>query len=283
MNESLAKAIISKFFPNLTISTIDKIGEGTGNVAFEVNSDFIFRFPKKPENQKQLEREISIQNMLATYSSLPFPQFIFIPPDHSFVGYKKILGASILAKQYEYIDWKTISKQLGNFLKKLHSIESKEMNDLNILLEERSFSDWLLQAQDNFEKTKHLIDERYFHNIAAFFQSKPPEHTQSSVFCHNDLGIEHILVINNKVSGMIDWGGAAITDPACDFARIYRDVGEIIMNLIVDEYVLQEDEKAELRNRAIFYGKCLFFEDLFYGIGQEKYEIKARAALEWMF
>ncbi len=43
MNESLAKAIISKFFPNLTISTIDKIGEGTGNVAFEVNSDFIFR------------------------------------------------------------------------------------------------------------------------------------------------------------------------------------------------------------------------------------------------
>ncbi|MBP9719574.1 MAG: aminoglycoside phosphotransferase family protein [Candidatus Levybacteria bacterium] len=204
MNELLASALVSQFFPSFRIDKIEKIGEGTGNVAFEVNSDFIFRFPKKPENQKQLEQEISIQKQLTIYSTLPFPMFIFIPPDHSFAGYKKIQGASLLTKQNEYVDWETISKQLGCFLNKLHSIESEKLSDLDILAEERSVEDWLSRAQDYFEKTKHLIDDRYLQNIEAFFNTKPPEYTQTSVFCHNDLGIEHIFVINDKISGIID-------------------------------------------------------------------------------
>ncbi len=283
MNELFARALISKFFPKFTISKIEKIGEGTGNVAFEINADYIFRFPKKAENQKQLEQEIFLQKILATHATLPFPQFGFIPLDHSFVGYKKIQGTSLLAKLNEYVDWKTISKQLGNFLNKLHSIENVEKSNLNILTEKRSANGWLVRAQDYFEKTKYLIDKRYVQNIEDFFNTKPPEDTYISFFCHNDLGIEHILVIEDKISGIIDWGGAAFTDPACDFARIYRDVGETIMNLILDEYVLHEDAKTELRKRAIFYGKCLLFEDLLYGIEEERYEQKARSALEWMF
>ncbi len=55
------------------------------------------------------------------------------------------------------------------------------------------------------------------------------------------------------------------------------------MNSILHEYILQESAKTELRKRAIFYGKCLLFEDLFYGIGQEKYEQKVHSTLEWMF
>jgi aminoglycoside phosphotransferase (APT) family kinase protein len=103
------------------------------------------------------------------------------------------------------------------------------------------------------------------------------------VLCHNDLGIEHILVIDNKIAGIIDWGGVAITDPACDFARIYRDVGEKVFHLVLNEYIADDATKAELRERAVFYGKCLLFEDLYYGAGQEEYEQKVFNALAWMF
>ena len=69
MDKLTAKAHISTHFPNLKINKIKKIGEGIGNLAYEVNTNLIFRFPKRQENQKQLEREISIQKILKKYSS----------------------------------------------------------------------------------------------------------------------------------------------------------------------------------------------------------------------
>lgn len=94
------------------------------------------------------------------------------------------------------------------------------------------------------------------------------------MLCHNDLGIEHILVTGNEITGIIDWGGAALADPACDYARLYRDLGEKILDSVVEE---------SLRERAIFYGKCLIFEDLFYGLTHDVYKKKSLAALDWMF
>jgi len=47
------------------------------------------------------------------------------------------------------------------------------------------------------------------------------------VFSHNDLGIEHVLgtPATAAVTGVIDWGDAALIDPACDFGLLYRDLG----------------------------------------------------------
>ncbi len=92
MNQNTAQSLISKNFPDLIVSEIVKIGEGTGNIAYEVNDHLIFRFPKGPANQVQLAQEITLQPLLSEYSSLPYPKFDYLPTDHSFVGYKK-LGA----------------------------------------------------------------------------------------------------------------------------------------------------------------------------------------------
>jgi len=41
--------------------------------------------------------------------------------------------------------------------------------------------------------------------------------------------------------------------------------------------------KEELKEKAIFYGKCLIFEDLFYGLKNKVYLKKSLLALDWMF
>lgn len=283
MDESGAKKLILEHFPNLKIDELKNIGEGTGNVALEVNSDLIFRFPKKKENRDQLEREIAIQGVLKENSSLPIPDFLFLPNDHSFVGYKKLLGTPMLLVKDEFKDWDHFSKQIGSFLGKLHSISAQDLEGLNVLRERKPYGDWKRRGHEFFEKTRSLVSEHQLTQIEAFFQSTPPEHPQNFVLCHNDLGIEHILVAKNKVTGVIDWGGVAVTDPANDFARIYRDAGMQVLESLLANYTVKGADEESLKERAVFYGKCLVFEDLFFGMKHEEYLNKALFALKWMF
>jgi len=90
-------------------------------------------------------------------------------------------------------------------------------------------------------------------------------------------------VTDDKVSGIIDWGGVAIADPACDFARIYRDVGPTILDMVLAKYDTTPADRGANQRRAIFYGKCLIFEDLYCGIREDEYLQKSLKALAWMF
>jgi aminoglycoside phosphotransferase (APT) family kinase protein len=283
MDENTAQKLISEHFPHIVIKEITKIGEGEGNMAYEVNTTLIFRFPKSKESQRQLKREISIQGVLKKHAPLPIPEFIFLPDDHSFVGYKKLLGRSMLDLRTEFKNWDSFSRQMGSFLSRLHAIPQEELGNLDLITEDRSFKDWQKFGQAYYKKINYLIPGKYSQKIEQFFHSKFPANKQEIVLCHNDLGIEHILLTENKVTGIIDWGGVALTDPACDFARIYRDLGDRILDSILAEYSGTQEKKNKMRERATFYGKCLIFEDLFYGIEHKEYMPKALAGLEWMF
>ena len=117
-----------------------------------------------------------------------------------------------------------------------------------------------------------MIPAQYHDKIENFFHSQPPQKVNDLVLCHNDMGIEHILVTEDKITGIIDWGGNVLTDPACDFARMYRDLGEKVLDQMLYNYQNSQIDKKEVRERAIFYG-----------IEQKEYKEKCLSALNWMF
>lgn len=283
MDQNTATSLILKNFPELKVSEISKIGEGTGNVAYEVNGHLIFRFPKGPANQVQLSQEITLQALLKAYSTLPYPEFEYLPADHSFVGYQKLQGDPLINELANFSSWDTFAEQIGNFLNQLHSIPQDKLNNINILVEDKSFSDWQAHSFPFYEKTKHLIPEKHLPSIEIFFNSKPQNQTNDKVLCHNDLGIEHIIVVDGKVTGIIDWGGVALADSSCDFARIYRDIGPKILDMVLSKYDTTPEVRVQLRERAVFYGKCLIFEDLYCGIREDEYLQKSLKALDWMY
>lgn len=283
MNQNLAKTLIEKHFPDLKINKIEKIGEGTGNVAYTINDDLIFRFPKEPRNQKQLEQEIILQPILEKYSSLAYPKFEYLPPDHSFVGYVKLEGEPLINRSNIYTTWEQFSNKISHFLSQLHDIPKNEITSLNLLTENKSFSEWQSEAGSYYEKTKSLIPQKYYSAIETFLNEKIDEQSEEKVLCHNDLGIEHIMINDNEITGIIDWGGVAIADPACDFARIYRDLGPDLLDMLIAKYQTTQQNIDDLRTRAIFYGKCLVFQDLYCGIKENIYLQKSLIALDWMF
>jgi len=283
MNEISAKGLINQFYPNIQITDIEKIGEGLGNVAFEVNHEYIFRFPKSSESQVQLAHEIAIQPLLSKHIELPVPSFTYIAPDKSFVGYIKLKGIPLINKLDEFNNWANFIGQVGKFISDLHNIPSQEYEQLHLLHEDKPYDTWKQNGHNYYLKTKTFIPEEYTRSIDIFFNSETPKSKADAVLCHNDLGIEHILVTGDQVTGIIDFGGNAITDRACEFARIYRDLGNETLMKILDVYDYSGINKQVIHDRAVFYGKCLLFEDLFYSVDHEAYRAKCLKALSWMF
>ena len=119
--------------------------------------------------------------------------------------------------------------------------------------------------------------------IESFLAAAVPEANFAPAFCHNDLGAEHVLVDSDsrECTGILDWTDAAITDPARDFGRLYRDCGPTVVDAALAGY----GAGPGLRERAIFYGRCAVFEDIAHGLetGKRVYAENAIAALGWLF
>lgn len=87
------------------------------------------------------------------------------------------------------------------------------------------------------------------------------------------------------VTGIIDWGDAAIVDPAYEFGLLYRDLGPAAVDAAFRSYRTDVKDVATLRARAVFYARCSVFEDLAYGLesGRDRYVDKSLAAMQWLF
>jgi aminoglycoside phosphotransferase (APT) family kinase protein len=104
------------------------------------------------------------------------------------------------------------------------------------------------------------------------------------VLAHADLGAEHILEHDGALTGVIDWSDAALTDPALDFARLYRDFGPDFLTTALDAYGGLADTEDAM-TRITFYARCAALEDLAYGRQQRRsdYTLAAENSLVWLF
>jgi aminoglycoside 2''-phosphotransferase len=115
------KKIISQHFPDLEIKEIILLGEGDNNCAYEINNQYIFRFPKHLQAEKDLKKEVVFLKTLKPHISLLIPEFKFVgngnfennsqlSPSRRFGFIKKILTyfldkvESQLNKYYKRID-----------------------------------------------------------------------------------------------------------------------------------------------------------------------------------
>ena len=101
-------------FPALKISSTEKIGEGWYSQAFNINNEYIFRFPKIQEASDNLRKEICLLPKIESLLNLPIPHFEYLGKpstkfDKHFVGYTKIKGSFLTGKLY-----KSLSKDVNS-------------------------------------------------------------------------------------------------------------------------------------------------------------------------
>src|SRR5258708_36717815 len=278
------KSTIKQFVPELSIRSFTYLGEGEDNLAFEVNDDLIFRFTK--QDHEALEREVAILRFVRALSPLPVPVPVYDQIGQGFIGYQKLPGVPLIKvmDQVDVRQWPRFATQLADFLSVMNGAEVSPIKN-SLEGDAESLDTWRTESQEFFAQVRHVIPQSYHESIQAFLSTSAPEGSFTPVFAHNDLGIEHMLVdpAARQITGIIDWGDAALADPAYDFGKVFRDLGVEVFQAVLHAYKMKSD--PSLAKRAAFYARCGVLEDVVYGLERQsdRYIKKCLAALPWLF
>lgn len=231
-------AVLAAHLPGYRVGTVARLGAGLDNLAYEVNDDLVVRFAL---SDVDMTREARLLEVVAEVSPLPVPRPLLVLP--GCLVYRKLPGTVLLHDPDP-----AVVPQLARMLTAIHAIPLSRLEGL-VEVDDTPPAQWRAEAERHMDLAGIRV---------ALGQPPPPG---EFVFCHNDLGAEHILVHDGAVTGVIDWSDAAIADPAVDFGLILRDLG----------VMLAEDPAA--RQRAVFYARCKALEDIVYGTeaGRETY------------
>lgn len=159
------------------------------------------------------------------------------------------------------------------------TVMSAPVLDANAVTRDHTAPDaWLADAATTFEQVADALDADQRRLVERFLAPGAPVASSERLLCHNDLGVEHLLVTPDRgtLTGVIDWADVARPDPAVDLGRLYRDLGPGTVELIAD---LLGSDRGTAAVRARFYACCTLLEDLHRGLetGDHRY---SNAALQ---
>ncbi len=229
VNEELVRALITQV--GLDVRTIELLGEGYDNVAYLVNNEWVFRFPRRELGIMCMENEIAILPYIAEQVSfqLTNPKFIGTPSDaypYPFAGYHIVPGKTLCEAAQPLIDDLKFARTLGLWLKELHSVPIKQEH-LQLIKGDNS---WRLDIENRVKFiTSQVVKYEQYFTAAGFPQAqlldiinlfhKLDFKLDNPCYLHGDLYFRHIVVDENILPcGLIDWGDTHIGQPGIDLS-----------------------------------------------------------------
>jgi len=208
-------------------------------------------------------REARLLEVVAEHAPIPVPAPRFADAVTGVLGYRRLPGEPLLGRPPA----PGAAQRLGEFLRVLHATDLAIAAEL-VPTEAADPAEWLQDLDGPQEVVRVLHASR-------------PRPSPHRVLAHADLGAEHILELHGALTGIIDWSDAAITDPALDFARLYRDFGRRFLDELLQAY----GPFPDAMQRIEFFARCAALEDLAYGsaTGRAVYATSAERSLAWLF
>jgi len=260
MEAETCRQVIEACFPALQVFSIAYLAEGWDSTVWEVNSRYVFRFPKRTEIAPGLLKEIRLLPVLTPHVPLRVPHFEYVwegGPQYSgvFVGYRKIAGQPLTNDQVVSAG-PELAQELGAFLTALHHVPLSEAAALGL---SGSTGQWRQERRAFYVQVRNrvfpLLSGADQHRISAIwerFLDNNDHFRFEPVLIHADLNCEHILFDAQQqcITGIIDWEDAAIGDPAMDFAGLL-DCGLTWTQSVMAAYAGRSD--ASILTRAQFY------------------------------
>ncbi|MCE0768316.1 phosphotransferase [Pseudonocardia kujensis] len=245
--------------PEYRIAELRELGSGLDHHTFVVDGLVV-----RVAGSVTASGEADLLALVARRVPLPVPEPRFTDARLGVLAYPLLPGRPLLGRRPP----PDAAHHLGRFLRALHRIEPTEVGD-RAPVEPADPDSWL----EDLDGPRRLVD--------VVRNSRPPA-GRERVLAHADLGAEHILVDDGRISGVIDWADAAVTDPALDFARLYRDFGPAFLG---DALTAYGGCSPELLARITYFARCAALEDLAYGhrTGREEYSRAAERSLAWLF
>ncbi|KHL19565.1 UNVERIFIED_CONTAM: hypothetical protein LK11_01120 [Mumia flava] len=227
---------------------------------------------------------------VAARVSVPVPTVVSVAPVPGVLTVRPLPGRRLI----DVTDRSTMmtgraTDEMARTLAELHACSPTTFADV-VPTDTTPPTEWRDEAADHAGVVDDELTSGQRTDVRAFLARPAPDPTTGLRFTHNDLGIEHVLVDaadggDARVTGIIDWSDAAITDPAVDVGRLLRDLGRDSLARAMRVYSAHGGDPDTVAPRAGFYAACGLLEDLAFGLahGRREYVEKCWAAWDSVF
>jgi aminoglycoside 2''-phosphotransferase len=218
--------------PGLLISTVRYLGEGWTSRAYLVNTELVFRFPKRPADWPELQREIAFLAFAAEQLPLSVPEYLQVVPDSAtaaagYAVYRYLRGQELKLRSLAHERHAAIADSLAEFLLTLHGLRpDPELNSLLPAEDARSLAeDYFARADREIVPKLEQTEARDLRKLFEEYLNDSRSFLFRPSVIHADLSGEHILVEDGSVVGVIDFGDVSWGDPDYDFSYLFVDFG----------------------------------------------------------
>ncbi|MDG5473720.1 aminoglycoside phosphotransferase family protein [Jeotgalibacillus sp. ET6] len=249
---------------------------GQNNDVLIVNNSLVFRFPKYKNGIIQLKRETEILNYIKDTVSTPVPiplyhSIVDLEPGKVFTGYNLIDGVPLWKESLDSVKSgelvTVLAAQLVSFLKELHSITGDQASkDLHLKTRNPREEMYNLHKKikgELFSYIRKNAQEEISHSFEKILNGKAFSNLDITLI-HGDFGASNILwnPETSRISGIIDFGGSGLGDPAYDFAGILSSYGEEFFDMCINLY----PNGDEISERVKFYKSTFALQEALHGV-----------------
>jgi aminoglycoside phosphotransferase (APT) family kinase protein len=289
VDEARARELLRAAFPQLPARSLKLLGEGWDNVAWKVDDDLVFRFPRRTLAAQLIESECAILPRLATRTTLPVPdpQWVSPPRDGypwTFAGYRELPGTPAADAALSPEQRRAAATSLGRFLRVLHDEPIDAARDAGVPADTIRRLDLPHRLGQLRERVGQLVDQGAADDPQrwdAIVDAVPPGWTPGAdTLCHGDLYSRHVLVdAGGAPCGVIDWGDVHVGDAAVDLGVAHIMLPVDAHAEFLAAYGDVDDARwAVARFRALHHAVMILLYAL--DIGDEALAREGRASLE---
>jgi aminoglycoside phosphotransferase (APT) family kinase protein len=276
------RAVLADYLPGYRAESVRPAGAGLDNIAYQVNGELIVRFRRA--DPQRVDDEAGLLAVVAEVSPVPVPRPLIVDPARGVLAYRMLPGVPLIdVPRPGPPVGDDIAETLGALLAALHAVPVDRVDGL-VPIDNDPLEQWLADVTGIWSRVAQHVPAAHRPAVEGWLAAAPPPTAADTVLSHMDLGIEHVLVdpATWTVSGVIDWGDAAVGDPAYDLGLILRDLGPGGLAAALRG---RGGGDAALRERAAFHARCGLIEDLAYGVETDRrvYAERSLAALDRLF
>jgi len=241
-NETELRAVIGETLQHEdNVKSVQLIQTGWTNITMDVEGEiknYIFRFPRNLFFAQMMIKDCAFCQFLHDKVSIPIPDMkLKQNKNRPFSVHTKIKGVSLLS-QMENLSASeecAILKDLSVFLSQLHAIP------LNTLQDEikESLSDFL----DNLAIV-HKGDYNFAYHTPLREMEKEP---LNLAIVHGDFHPGNVLINDGRVSGIIDFAFASISDKHADLGRFFGRSNPLLAGALIESYQNQTKTTCDLK------------------------------------
>lgn len=249
--EELTK-VIERLPVLFLINKVVVLNEGCDNTSIEVNDEWIFRFPKKPD--VPTEREIKLLAALKGKFHVQIPVIEYVFQEPMGVCYRKIVGQELTLEELRLLskpEHDLLVNDMAQFFADLHSAIS--VNEARRIGIEESFSrNYIDVIRERLLPFVEEADIREFAQacLLAYEQLVP---TDDIVVLHTDISPDNMAfdLEKKKLIGVFDFSDVAIGDVNLEFVHLLK-FDQDFTKQIVDSYTMKTGRLCDLGRTRLY-------------------------------